>query len=327
MGSDEDEASSIIDVYQSVLWAQVRSAKDEFAIEIDGENGILRPKRHHGAEKSIILGDIMTMAMRCFGAHSPPHISQLPGFDEQKWHIEFGDEVMQIKVESRPYWGFGLLATSFLNKITITGPSKRRCRFVLDLASGLGRPPWEGRRRSKWFKATEKDAEEHRADWYQLMNQCRNEFKSQIEVQEQRLRKARKEIKQLEKNEYPHFDRRKAAASLQKVERDIDVSQKALHEDNAAAVERAMARIDTAFIEADPEAEIHSDVFDEEDEKEIMHAIAAEDVDMDERIAQAPTFENRGSVQVMGDLPVEVDVDAQDLLEDDIPMVDLTESE
>jgi hypothetical protein len=88
-----------------------------------------------------------------------------------------------------------------------------------------------------------------------------------------------------------------------------------------------MARIDTAFIEADPEAEIHSDVFDEEDEKEIMHAIAAEDVDMDERIAQAPTFENRGSVQVMGDLPVEIDVDAQDLLGDDIPMVDLTESE
>jgi hypothetical protein len=327
VGSNEDEASSSIDVYQSVLWAQVCSAKDEFAIEIDGDNGILRPRRHFGAEKSIILGDIMTMAMRCFGAHSPPRVSQLPGFDEQKWHIEFGDTVMQIKVESRPYWGFGLLATSFLNKITITGPSKRRCRFVLDLASALGRPPWEGRRKNKWFKATEKDAEGHRADWSQLMNQCRNEFKSQIEVQEQRLKKARKNIKQLEKDEYPNYDRRKAAASLQKVERDIDVSKKALHEDNAAAVDRAMARIDTAFIEADPEAEIHSDVFDEVDEKEIMHSIAAEDVDMDERIAQAPTFENEGVVQVMGDLPVEVNVEAQDLLEDDIPMVDLTESE
>ena len=327
MDSNEDGGAGSIDVYQSVLWAQVRNAKDEFAIEIDGDYGILRPRKHPGAEKSIILGDIMTMAMRCFGAHSPPHVSQLPGFDEQKWHIEFGDEIMQIKVESRPYWGFGLLATSFLNKITISGPSKLRCRFALDLASGLGKPPWEGRRRKKWFKATGKDAEEHRADWYQLMNQCRNDFKSQIEVQEQRLKKARKNIKQLEKDEYPHFDRRKAAASLQKVERDIDVSKKALHEDNAAAVERAMARIDTAFIEADPEAEIRSDVFDELDEKEIMHAVAAEDVDMDERIAQAPTFENRGSVQVMEDLPVELDVEAQDLLEDDIPMVDLTESE
>lgn len=327
MSSDKGEASSSIDVYQSVLWAQVRSAKDEFAIEIDGETGVLRPRRHHGAEKSIILGDIMTMAMRCFGAHSPPHVSQLPGFDEQKWHIGFGDEVMQIKVESWSYWGFGLLATSFLNKITITGPSKRRCRFVLDLASALGRPPWEGKRRSKWFKATGKDAEEHRADWYQLMNQCRNEFKSQIEVQEQRLKKARKKINQLKKDEYPDFDLRKAAASLQKAERDIDVSKKALHDDNAAAVDRAMARIDTSFIEADPETKIRSDVFDEVDEKEIMHAIAAEDVDMNERISQAPTFENEGTVQVVGDLPVEVNVDAQDLLEDDIPMVDLTESE
>jgi|TARA_B100000959_G_scaffold279446_1_gene339614 hypothetical protein len=333
VSEDETPPPSTLDAVKTVLWAQVRKAKDEFGIEMNGETGILRPANHPSAVGSIILGDVMAMLMRVFGAHAPPRIVELPGFDEQRWKIEFGDEVVWVEVESRPYWGFGLLASSFLNHIVIKGPLERRCRLVLDLSSAMGRPLWEPVRRKKWFKVTGLDIESHSEEWNRHMNQCRTALRIEIEKRESRILEMKKKLDGLDKDAFPDFNRRSAAAAVERALRDVDVSSKALHEDNAAALERAFARIDTALIEADPEKEVGHQIFEEEDEEVIMHAVSAEDVEFEEVFASAPVLEEFGDSVAEADesLPQETGAEAEDLLtdekgdsEDEIPFIDLT---
>jgi len=330
---DETPPPSTLDAVKTVLWAQVRKAKDEFGIEMNGETGILRPANHPSASGSIILGDVMAMLMRVFGAHAPPRIMELPGFDEQRWRIEFGDEVVWVEVASRPYWGLGLLASSFLNQIIIRGPLERRCRLVLDLCSAMGRPLWEPMRRKKWARVTGMDTKTHSEEWNRHMNQCRTALRLEIEKRESRIAEMKKKLVGLGKDEFPDFDRRSAAAAIERALRDVDVSSKALHEDNAAALERAFARIDTALIEADPEKEVRHQVFEEEDEAVIFHSVSAEDVEFEEVFASAPALEEfEDSVaEVDESLPQETGAEAEDLLalekvgsEAEIPYIDLT---
>ena len=113
----------------------------------------------------------------------------------------------------------------------------------------------------------------------------------------------------------------------------MDVSSKALHEDNAAAIERALARIDTSLIESDPEKEVRHQIFEEEDEELLMHSVSAEEVEFEEVFASAPVLGEieEPDVELEGSLPQETGAEASDLLndeegvsEDEIPFVDLT---
>ena len=244
--------------------------------------------------------------------------------------------MMKVEVESSPYWGFGLLASSFLNRLLIRGPLLRRCRLILDLASALGRPPWEPVRRKRWIKVTGMNSESHRLHWNIHMNHCREDFKTQLDKRRFRIEESRKVVGKLTDEQHPEFDRRLAAAALERANRDLDVAQKALHEDNAAAVERAFARIDTSLIEADPEIELKQQVFDEDDELLLLHAVDADEVDIEERFAEAPVLEesSQNGIEVVGDLPEETGAEADDLLsenleedEEDLPFVDLTDAE
>jgi hypothetical protein len=333
--SQEDSESILsLDARNTVLWAQVRKAKDEFGIEDDGDAGILRPSRHPKAGSSIILGDIMTMLMRVFGAHAPPTIVELPGFDEQRWKIEFGDEEVRVEVESRPYWGFGLFASSFYNRITLSGPIDRRCRLVLDLASAIGRPPWEPVRRGRWVKVTGIDAEQHSKHWNLHMNHCRTGFKAEMEKREQRINEMEKKLTNLDEEEYPGYDRRAGKSAIERALRDIDVSNKALHEDNAAAVERALARIDIALIEANPSNQSRNEMFQEEEE--LAYGAVSEEANLGDVLAAAPSMpEDDASIQVQQneEMPIETGATADDLLlynaekEEEIPFVDLSISE
>ena len=335
MSQEDSESILSLDARNTVLWAQVRKAKDEFGIEDDGDAGILRPSRHPKAGSSIILGDIMTMLMRVFGAHAPPKIVELPGFDEQRWKIEFGDEEVRVEVESRPYWGFGLFASSFYNKITLSGPIDRRCRLVLDLASAIGRPPWEPVRRGRWVKVTGMDAEQHSKHWNLHMNHCRTGFKVEMEKREQRINEMEKKLTSLDEDEYPGYDRRAGKSAIERALRDIDVSNKALHEDNAAAVERALARIDIALIEADPSNLSRNEMFQEEEE-ELVYTGVSEGANLGDVLATAPSMpEDDASIQVQQneEMPIETGATADDLLlynaekEEEIPFVDLSISE
>ena len=336
MSDDDTPPPSTLDAVETVLWAQVRKAKDEFGIEMNGETGILRPANHPSASGSIILGDVMAMLMRVFGAHAPPNIVELPGFDEQRWKIEFGNEVVWVEVVSKPYWGFGLLASSFLNQIVIRGPLEQRCRIVLDLSSAMGRPLWEPIRRKKWTKVTGMDTEEHSDEWNRHMNQCRTMLRHEIEKRENRISEMKKRLDALGEDEFPDFDRRSGASAVERALRDVDVSSKALHEDNAAAIERALARIDAALIEADPEKEVRHQIFEEEDEALLLHSVSAEEVEFEEVFASAPVLEEIEDAEPVLDesLPQETGAEAEDLLtveeafpEAEIPYVDLTASE
>ncbi len=334
MSQEDSESILSLDARNTVLWAQVRKAKDEFGIEDDGDAGILRPSRHPKAGSSIILGDIMTMLMRVFGAHAPPTIVELPGFDEQRWKIEFGDEEVRVEVESRPYWGFGLFASSFYNRITLSGPIDRRCRLVLDLASAIGRPPWEPVRRGRWVKVTGIDAEQHSKHWNLHMNHCRTGFKAEMEKREQRINEMEKKLTNLDEEEYPGYDRRAGKSAIERALRDIDVSNKALHEDNAAAVERALARIDIALIEANPSNQSRNEMFQEEEE--LAYGAVSEEANLGDVLAAAPSMpEDDASIQVQQneEMPIETGATADDLLlynaekEEEIPFVDLSISE
>lgn len=334
MSQEDSESILSLDARNTVLWAQVRKAKDEFGIEDDGDAGILRPSRHPKAGSSIILGDIMTMLMRVFGAHAPPTIVELPGFDEQRWKIEFGDEELRVEIESRPYWGFGLFASSFYNKITLSGPIDRRCRLILDLASAIGRPPWEPVRRGRWVKVTGMDAEQHSKHWNLHMNHCRTGFKAEMEKREQRIKEMEKKLTNLDEEEYPGYDRRAGKSAIERAFRDIDVSNKALHEDNAAAVERALARIDIALIEANPSNRSRNEMFQEEEE--LAYGAVSEEANLGDVLAAAPSMpEDDTSIQVQQneEMPIETGATADDLLlynaekEEEIPFVDLSISE
>ena len=336
VSDDESVSVTTLDPHETILWAQVRNARDEFGIEMEGESGVIRPANHPLATGSIILGDVTAMLLRVFGPHAPPSVINLPGFDEQRWKIKLGDEEMKVEVESRPYWGFGLLASSFLNRLLIRGPLVRRCRLILDLASALGRPPWEPVRRKRWIKVTGMNSESHRLHWNIHMNHCREDFKTQLDKRRFRIEESRKVVGKLTDEQHPEFDRRLAAAALERANRDLDVAQKALHEDNAAAVERAFARIDTSLIEADPEIELKQQVFDEDDELLLLHAVDADEVDIEERFAEAPVLEesSQNGIEVVGDLPEETGAEADDLLsedleddDEDLPFVDLTGAE
>lgn len=330
----DSESILSLDARNTVLWAQVRKAKDEFGIEDDGDAGILRPSKHPKASSSIILGDVMTMLMRVFGAHAPPAIVELPGFDEQKWKIEFGDEELRVSVESKPYWAFGLFASSFYNKITLSGPIERRCRLVLDLASAMGRPPWEPVRRSRWLKVTGLDVEQHSKYWNLHLNHSRSTLKAQMEKREQLIGEMNKKLSKINEEDYPGYDKRAGKSAIERALRDIDVSNKALHEDNAAAVERALARIDIALIEADPSRQSRNEMFEEEDSE--IYVSGADQMNLADALAAAPSMpDSEASIEVQQEveMPSETGALAEDLLtydsaeEEEIPFVDLSKSE
>ena len=136
---------------ESLLHAQVRSGDPEMKIDADGR---LRHANFPGAEGSLYLGDIGDALLRCFGVHEPPRVTEIPGFDQQIWRVIISDVELSVTIESRPYWGFGLFSSCFLNSIHMVGPLNRRARLVFDLCASLGRNPWEAKWMGRFIKST-----------------------------------------------------------------------------------------------------------------------------------------------------------------------------
>ena len=206
--------------------------------------------------------------------------------------------------------------------------------MVLDLASAIGRPPWEPVRRGRWVKVTGMDAEQHTKHWNLHMNHCRIGYKAEMEKREQRIHEMEKKLATLDQEECPGYDRRAGKSAIERALRDIDVSNKALHEDNAAAVERALARIDIALIEADPSNQSRNQMFQEEEE--LAYSAVSEEANLGDVLAAAPSMpEDDTSIQVQQneEMPIETGAKADDLLlynaekEEEIPFVDLSISE
>ena len=273
-----------LDPNLTILWAQVNEGQPQMSIDSDLR---LRPKGIVG-NSPIYLGDVGRAALRSLGPSDPPMFEQLPAYDEQKWTIVTQSGDIKMRIESRSYWGFGLIASCFLNRIEITGPLSLRARIVHDIAASLGRNPWEPKMSRFFAHHTKATTEEHRTAWEGLIERAREEMHDEISMLEQRLNSLKGISSDVE-----NID-----DLLEDAMMSLDEARVALSDHNGPAVERALGRVISSLIEADPKTEIRS-----------SEALANQSNEISS---------NRNSGKS--------EIKASDLLEE-IPLVDLTEEE
>ena len=312
IGGGKINNESGLDGLESQLFAQVHSGNPE--MKIDGESR-LRHANFPGADGSLFLGDVADALLRCFGAHEPPRVTELPGFDQQRWVIVASDPEVSITIESRAYWGMGLLSSCFLNSIKLVGPLKRRARIVFDLAASLGRNPWEAKWKRRFEKRTGIPSVEEKVRWEALIEFGHTDLSNTIDSIRDKAESLEKELPSLMDEAPDGWDSDLALEEIGAALAECDIAKDALHDRSATGVERALARAEAHIIEADPRTEVVAQ-FSGGDVLEEMAAIEADDVDLTEQVLE---FE---------ELPEEA-VRTQTRLndEDEIPFVDLSEEE
>jgi hypothetical protein len=150
----------------------------------------------------------------------------------------------------------------------------------------------------------------------------------------QRLEELERKFDEFAEEGFKNWDLSAAKDSIEEARKQIEMARNALHDNNAAGFERALARAEAALIEADPTTEVTRTPFQEADDLLLESALEIDETMLEEQILvheELPEDVER--------IPVEVgtataDVTADDLLDglddepvDDIPFVDLTESE
>ena len=272
-----------IDPVRSVLYAQVMDGNPR--MKIDGE-GYLRQENWPGEGREVFLGDVAKASLRSLGPHDPPQFSVQPGYDEQRWELTSTAGELGITIASESYWGFGLFAKCFLNRIEFTGPLELRARCVHDIISSLGRNPWEPTRARRFEKSTGGLIAEHGSSWLELEARAKEDMNEEI----LELDEAVKSLRGKEDG---------IGRILDSASQALDEARSALSDRNAPAVERALGRAASAIIEADPSTEVRSS----------------------EYIASRPGKLTKSPV------PLIDEVEAGELLEDEVPFVDLSEEE
>ena len=300
-----------LDTTQSQLFAQVRSGNPEMKIDGDGR---LRHANFPGAEGSLFLGDVGDAILRCFGAHEPPRVTEIPGFDQQQWKIVVSDVELSVTIESRSYWGFGLFSSCFFNSIQMTGSIERRSRLIFDLCAALGRNPWEAKWRGKFSKAIGTSLDETKADWEALIERGHADLVHSIDAVRSKAQALENELSTLAEDAPDGWSREIAMEEISKAIVECDMASDALHDRSAKGVERALSRAEAHLIEADPRTEVIAqhkggDVLEE------MAAIESDEIDLTDTVLE------------LEELPEEA-IRTQDAIkEEDIPFVDLSEEE
>lgn len=231
----------------SILWMQVKKGKPQMKC-IDG---ILRPYEYPENGKKVLLGDIASILLKISGPHDNVEFISPPTFDEQKWTLELTSSELKIKIESFPYWGFGLFSNCYLNKVELKGTLIKRSKVVFDLITGLGRNPWESTFPFFWNRITKSNSKIHQEKWLELINFAKQNMEEDIE--EIRLRFTEVEKRANDKRFFPiNWNKENSKILLKEVEHHIDIAKKALHDQNAAGLQRALDRAEAKLIEADP---------------------------------------------------------------------------
>ena len=231
---------------RSILHAQVRKAKASHRVD---ESGLyLRPSTFKGPSSKVYLGDVAETLLRCSVGAETPTFTQPPGFDEQRWKMEYTAGSLHVNIQSIPYWGFGLLTSGYRNEVVIRGPVEERARLVHDWVAALQHNPWEFAHRGSATKALDRAS-------------------SSLKLNEDRWRshqvRARSLLNESIASLNHHIDRmaKKGGVDEHMIELarlEIDLAQQALAEDNTPAVERALSRGEAALlvpveeVEADP---------------------------------------------------------------------------
>lgn len=296
---------------ESLLHAQVRSGDPEMKIDVDGR---LRHANFPGAEGSLYLGDIGDALLRCFGVHEPPRVTEIPGFDQQIWRVVISDVELSVTIESRPYWGFGLFSSCFLNSIHMVGPLNRRARLVFDLCASLGRNPWEAKWMGRFIKSTNISADVEKYTWESLIERGQADLNDSIDAVRSKAHELEKELPLLAELAPDGWEGDLALEEIGAALAECDVASDALHDRSAAGVERALSRAESHLIEADPRTEVAAQ-YSGGDVLEEMAAIEADDIDLAETILE---FE---------ELPEDAVRTHDAIAKEDIPFIDLSEEE
>ncbi len=296
---------------ESLLHAQVRSGDPEMKIDADGR---LRHANFPGAEGSLYLGDVGDALLRCFGVHEPPRVTEIPGFDQQIWRVVISDVELSVTIESRPYWGFGLFSSCFLNSIHMVGPLNRRARLIFDLCASLGRNPWEAKWTGRFVKSTNISAGDEKYAWESLIERGQSDLNDSIDAVRSKAHDLEKELPSLAEVAPDGWDGDLALEEIRAALAECDIGSDALHDRSAAGVERALSRAESHLIEADPRTEVAAQ-YSGGDVLEEMAAIEADDIDLNETILE---FE---------ELPDDTVRTHDAIAKEDIPFVDLSEEE
>ena len=227
---------------RSVLYAQVVSSDPRMAFD---EDGVMHQFGTTGSFGKVYLGDVARAALRSLWTHDPPVFTRMPRVDEQNWELSCETSEVKMTISSRHYWGFGLFARCFLNRIVLEGSLPTRARCAMDIVSSLGRNPWEPIRVKAFERSTSGLMEAHTSSWDGLISLARESMSDDIT----RLQDSVHRKRGVDESGDAHLDSADEA---------LDRAREALADKNAPAVDRALSRASSAIVRADPNSDLGS---------------------------------------------------------------------
>jgi hypothetical protein len=239
---------TVLDASVSVLIAQVREA--DASHKIDTAHQLLRGRHFNGPSNVVYLGDVAKALLSQLPHPETPEFLEPPGYNEQQWVLTTSSGDLRVNIASRSYWGWGLFTSGYLNVITLEGPLASRARLVLDITSSLGQSPWEMahlRGAQRWLNRHHSDLtlKDNERSWRALFEAGRDALNEAIEAMRARC-----------EDELEHRGEDIDHATWQALfDEDLHMAQRALAEDNAPGVERALARLEAGLIQLNTNAE------------------------------------------------------------------------
>ena len=243
-----------------VLLCQVSSAKAEHCVET--ATGLLRRANFPGESRVVYLGNVAGAIIRAMESPETPEFIETPGYNEQKWRLKTTSGAMSVTISSEPYWGFGLFTSGYLNTVEISGPINIITRLVFDLDASLATSPWRFKHARSVNKYLAKNhpgtsIEANEKTWQTLINQCKNNSNEMIHVMTQAVDNIEQKVSMV--NDFQGWSKDKAMVNIAAARYDLAIAKEALADRNMPSVERALARIEAALIEANPDHAMNED--------------------------------------------------------------------
>ena len=237
-----------------VLIGQVTKAKSNHRVE--KSTRLLRNDRFPGDTNVVYLGNIASAIIASLESPDTPEFLEMPGYNEQKWRLKTVSGPLTVTITSDSYWGFGLLTSSYLNVIQLNGPASVVARLVFDLVASSSWQPWRFKhsRSAKKYLAKsfpEITIESNEKAWSNLVDLCKDETNELIVVMESAIKNVERKIRAIDKLE--GWSKNKAEVSIASANYDLNIAKEALQDRNIPSVERAIARIEAALIESNPD--------------------------------------------------------------------------
>ncbi len=234
------------------LAAQVVRAGPHHSVDAEGR---IWPRRGGKGPDVVYLGDVATAMIHGLQEAATLTMVRPPKFDEQRWELEVKAGDMTVRIHSRPYWGFGLFTKGYLNVIEFHGSEALRDRAVFDLAAALGRLPWD----FSWPAAADRilrgldlNRSTHAKAWKGAVQRGRDGLREDILAMEHRRETVAKRLHAWLDEVDDESTSTLRQHRLMEADEDLEHARKALSEDHAPGVERALARAEAALIEVDP---------------------------------------------------------------------------